>query len=191
MESDDVDAGVIVRSRAHAILDGPFRRNRLRMFSFCFVPRLAVARKVSATCPIERSPAAIADRNLLLLPGSKRSTRSADTPSPSVARAAARSARRSVVPAGAGMTVGTHQIVVAATPPVVAVATRLVRASFTRRSAPSVARRRKFRSSRATTSRSIAVSASSFAAPPHRATGTATRFPAPEFVRGGSRILVY
>lgn len=203
IESDDVDAGVIVQIRAHARLEITFRRNRLQAFRFCLVPRLTAVRKVSASCPIERSPAAIVVRNLLLRPESKRSTRSVATPSPSVAPAAVPSARRSVMPAG--MTAVDLQTVVAATPPVaaatllaavatppvVAVATRLGRASSIRRSAPSVARRRKFRSSRATTSRSTAVSASSYDALPLRATGTATRLPAPGFARGSRRFTVY
>lgn len=181
---------MIVRS-AQARLDVPFRRNRLQAFIFCFVPWPAAARKVSAKCPIERSPAAIVDRNLPLRPESRRSTRSAVTPSPSVAPAAAQSARHSVPPAD--MTAVAPLIIrlVAAIPVAVAAATHLGRASSTRRSAPSVARKRKFRSSRATTSRSIAVNASSCGVPPHPATGTATRFPAPAMARGSCRITAY
>ncbi len=191
------------RSAHTRVFEITFRRNRLQAFRFCLVPRLTAARKVSASCPIERSPAAIVVRNLLLRLVSKRSTRSAVTPNPSVAPAAAPSARRSVMPAG--MTAADLQTVVAATPPVVAatplaavatppvvaVATRLAHASSIRRSAPSVARRRKFPSSRATTSPSTAVSASSCDALPHRATGTATRFPRRQDLRGLRRNTVY
>jgi hypothetical protein len=115
---------------------------------------------------------------------------SAATPSPSAARAVALSARRSDPPAAmtaaaarATPVVGTPPAAavipaaVVVTPAVAAVAVDILpaRARCTRRSAPLAARRRKSPSSRGTTSRSTAGSASRTSGPLRPAMGAATR----------------
>jgi hypothetical protein len=116
---------------------------------------------------------------------------SAATPSPSAARAVALSARRSdplaamtAAAARATPVVGTPPAAavipaaaVVVTPAVAAVAVDILpaRARCTRRSAPLAARRRKSPSSRGTTSRSTAGSASRTSGPLRPAMGAATR----------------